>query len=191
MESRLNQGVTVFFTGLPCSGKSSVADALAEKLLERGGRRVSVLDGDVVRRIISPELGFSKKDRDINIRRIGYVAMEITKHGGFAICAAIAPYSAVRREVRAMIEAVGGFVLVHVATPLAVCEQRDRKGLYKQARAGLVTEFTGISDPYEEPQDAEVVIDTVETTPREAARNVVRWLERSGYLEPGAEPTTA
>src|SRR5207302_11023524 len=135
------------------------------KFLETGGRPVTLLDGDLVRKHLSSELGFSKEHRDINIRRIGYVASEITKNGGIAICAPIAPYDALRREVRAMVEPLGGFILVHVDTPLEVCEQRDRKGLYAKARAGIIPEFSGISDPYEEPLDAESVIDTETSTP--------------------------
>ena len=130
----------------------------------------------------SSELGLSKEHRDINIRRIGFVASEITKNGGIAICAPIAPYDSVRKEVRQMIGVRGGFILVHVATPLEVCEQRDRKGLYAKARAGVVKEFTGISDPYEEPDDSEVGIDTTETTPEEAAQEIMLHLEQAGYV---------
>ena len=137
---------------------------------------------DLVRKHLSSELGFSKEHRDINIRRIGYVASEITKSGGIAICAPIAPYDATRKAVRKLVEAGGGFILVHVATPLEICEERDRKGLYAKARAGLIPEFTGISDPYEEPLDAEVVIDTTAFSPDEAANQVVLYLERLGYV---------
>ena len=137
---RHERGVTVFFTGLSGSGKSTVARGLADALVENGGRTVSLLDGDVVRQMLSSGLTFSKSDRDLNIRRIGYVAAEITRHGGLAICAPIAPYAATRAEVRRMVEAVGDFVLVHVATPLEECERRDRKGLYAKARAGLIPE---------------------------------------------------
>ncbi len=136
----------------------------------------------IVRKHLSSELGLSKEHRDINIRRIGFVASEITKNGGIAICAPIAPYDSVRKEVRQMIGARGGFLLVHVATPLEVCEQRDRKGLYAKARAGVVKEFTGISDPYEEPDDSEVGIDTTETTPEEAAQEIMLHLEQAGYV---------
>lgn len=180
--ARGRQGFTVFFTGLSGSGKSTIAHALRVKLLEMGGRGVTLLDGDLVRKNLSSELGFSKEHRDLNIRRIGFVAAEIARAGGAAICAPIAPYDAVRREVRATAQPAGGFVLVHVATPLEVCEQRDRKGLYAKARAGIIKEFTGISDPYEEPSDAEVVIDTSDVTPEEAVRAVVLYLEREGYL---------
>ncbi len=179
---RSRQGFTVFFTGLSGSGKSTIANVLLVKLLEMGGRPVTLLDGDVVRKHLSSELGFSKEHRDLNIRRIGFVASEITKHGGIALCAPIAPYDRTRRDVRAMVEPVGGFLLVHVATPLAVCEARDRKGLYAKARAGVVKEFTGISDPYEPPADAEVKLDTTELTPAEAAQEVLVRLEREGYV---------
>jgi sulfate adenylyltransferase len=182
------QGVTIFFTGLSGSGKSTIANSLRTKFLEMGGRPVTLLDGDIVRKHLSSELGFSKEHRDINIRRIGYVASEITKNGGIAICAPIAPYASVRREVREMIEPVGGFVLVHVATSLEICEERDRKGLYAKARAGMIKEFTGISDPYEVPQDADIVIDTAELSPEEAAQEILLHLEREGYI--GVNRTT-
>ena len=181
---RAKQGFTVLFTGLSGSGKSTIANALMSKFLEMGGRPVTLLDGDHVRKHLSSELGFSKEHRDINIRRIGYVASEITKNGGIAICAPIAPYDSVRNEVRGMIEPLGGFVLVHVATPVEVCEQRDRKGLYAKARAGIIPEFTGVSDPYETPVDAEVTIDTETTTPDEAAQQVLLHLEHEGYIGP-------
>src|SRR5437763_5748607 len=176
------QGFTVLFSGLSGSGKSTIANALMSKFLEMGGRPVSLLDDDLVRKHLSSERGFSTAHRDINIRRIGYVASEITKNGGIAICAPIAPYDAVRREVRSMIEPVGGFILVHVATSIEVCEQRDRKGLYAKARAGIIPEFTGVSDPYEVPADADVTIDTESTTPEEAAQQVLLHLEHEGYI---------
>jgi sulfate adenylyltransferase len=179
---RYKQGFTVFFTGLSGAGKSTIAKALLVKLLEMGGRPITLLDGDIVRKNLSSELGFSKEHRDLNIQRIGFVANEITKNGGIAICAPIAPYHSVRKEVRTLIEQHGGFILVHVATPLEVCEQRDRKGLYAKARAGLIKEFTGISDPYEEPQDAETIIDTSNLTPEEAAQIVLLHLEHEGYI---------
>ena len=181
---RRHQGFTVFFTGLSGSGKSTIANALLVKLLEIGGRSVTLLDGDLVRKNLSSELGFSKEHRDINIRRIGYVASEITKNGGAAVCAPIAPYDAVRKDVRSAVEPAGGFVLGHVDTPLEVCEQRDRKGLYAKARAGIIKEFTGISDPYEAPVDADVTIDTTALTPEEAAQQIVLHLERDGYVGP-------
>ncbi|HZQ20934.1 MAG TPA: bifunctional sulfate adenylyltransferase/adenylylsulfate kinase [Terriglobales bacterium] len=185
---RHKQGVTIFFTGLSGSGKSTIANVLLTKFLEVGGRPVTILDGDVVRKHLSSELGFSKEHRDINIRRIGYVASEITKNGGIAICAPIAPYDAVRKQVRQLIEPHGGFVLVHVATPLEICEQRDRKGLYAKARAGIVKEFTGISDPYEAPNDAEVVINTAELSAEEAAQEIILHLEQQGFIGVGPEP---
>lgn len=179
---RHRQGFTVFFTGLSGSGKSTVANALMVKLLELGGRAVTLLDGDIVRKHLSSELGFSREHRNINILRIGFVASEITKNGGIAICAPIAPYTATRREVRDMIAPQGGFIEVHVATPLEVCEARDRKGLYAKARAGLLKEFTGISDPYEAPEHPEVVIDTQDCTPSEAAQHILLKLESLGYI---------
>ena len=186
---RHKQGVTIFFTGFSGSGKSTIANVLLTKFLEVGGRPVTILDGDIVRKHLSSELGFSKEHRDINIRRIGFVASEITKNGGIAICAPIAPYDAVRKQVRAMVEPAGGFILVHVATPLEICEGRDRKGLYAKARAGIVKEFTGISDPYEDPTDAEVVIDTTELTPEEAAQEIILHLEREGFIGANGEGT--
>ncbi|MFQ6046346.1 MAG: bifunctional sulfate adenylyltransferase/adenylylsulfate kinase [Gemmatimonadales bacterium] len=179
---RHKQGFTVFFTGLSGSGKSTVANVLLVKLLEMGGRPVTLLDGDLVRKHLSSELGFSKEHRDINIRRIGFVASEITKNGGIAICAPIAPYDHIRKENRRLIEQGGGYILVYVSTPLEVCEERDRKGLYAKARAGIIKEFTGISDPYEEPDDADVVIDTSDVTPEEAAQEIILYLERQGYI---------
>jgi sulfate adenylyltransferase len=179
---RHRQGFTVFFTGLSGSGKSTIANVLRVKFLEMGGRPVTLLDGDIVRKHLSSELGFSREHRDINIRRIGFVASEITKNGGIAICAPIAPYDAIRKEVRGMIHPHGGFILVHLATSLEVCESRDRKGLYAKARAGLVKQFTGISDPYEPPSDAEVVIDTNDMAPEEAAQEIFLHLERQGFI---------
>ncbi len=179
---RSRQGFTVFFTGLSGAGKSTIARALAVKLMEMGGRRVTLLDGDIVRKHLSSELGFSREHRDINIRRIGFVASEITKNGGVAICAPIAPYRATRRDVRRMIEPWGGFVEVHVSTPIEVCEARDRKGLYAKARAGLIPEFTGVSDPYEAPEQPELAIDTAQYSVEEAVQKVVLKLEHEGYL---------
>ena len=179
---RHKQGFTVFFTGLSGSGKSTIANALMVKLMEMGGRPVSLLDGDIVRKNLSSELGFSKEHRDLNIRRIGYVASEITKNGGIAICAPIAPYTATRRAVRESIVPIGGFVEVYVSTSVEVCEQRDRKGLYALARAGKIKEFTGISDPYEEPVNAEMVIDTVDITPDLAAHRILVKLESMGFI---------
>ncbi len=179
---RHKQGFTVFFTGLSGSGKSTIANALFAKLLELGGRHVTLLDGDLVRKHLSSELGFSREHRDINIVRIGYVASEITRHGGVAICAPIAPYAATRRRVREMIEEVGAFIEIFVATPLEVCEQRDRKGLYAKARAGIIKEFTGISDPYEEPESPEMLIDTRAISPDLAAHRILVKLESLGYI---------
>ena len=179
---RHKQGFTVFFSGLSGAGKSTIANVLLTKFLEMGGRPVTLLDGDLVRKHLSSELGFSKEHRDINIRRIGYVASEITKNGGIAICAPIAPYDATRKDVRGMIEPFGGFVLVHLSTSVEVCEKRDRKGLYAKARAGILKEFTGISDPYEEPSDAEVRLNTAELSPEEAAQEIILHLEREGFI---------
>ncbi len=186
---RHKQGLTIFFTGLSGSGKSTIANVLITKFLEMGGRPVTLLDGDLVRKNLSSELGFSKEHRDINIRRIGYVASEITKNGGIAICAPIAPYDNTRKHVRQLIEPYGGFILVHIATPIDTCEQRDRKGLYAKARAGIVKEFTGISDPYEVPADAEVVINTAELSAEEAAQEIILHLEQQGFIGVSAAAT--
>ena len=180
---RSRRGLTVFFTGLSGSGKSTLARGVADAVLERG-RSVTMIDGDVARRLLSSGLGFSAVDRDLNIRRIGWVAAEVTRHGGVAICAPIAPFAATRAEVRRMVERNGGFALVHVATPLAVCEERDRKGLYAKARAGLIAEFTGISSPYEAPADADIRIDTSTMPVDDAVVVVVAHLEREGWLAP-------
>ena len=180
--ARSKQGFTVFFTGLSGSGKSTIANALMVKLMEMGGRPVTLLDGDVVRRHLSSELGFSKDHRDLNIKRIGYVASEITKNGGIAICAPIAPYTATRRAVREMIEAFGAFIEVHVATSIEECERRDRKGLYKLAREGKIKGFTGISDPYEAPTKAELVVDTENVDVDHCAHQVLLKLEQMGLI---------
>jgi sulfate adenylyltransferase len=179
---RHKQGFTVFFTGLSGSGKSTIANALMVKLMESGGRPISLLDGDIVRKNLSSELGFSREHRDLNIQRIGFVASEITKNGGIAICAPIAPYASTRRIVRDMINPVGGFVEIHVATPIEVCEDRDRKGLYAKARAGIIKEFTGVSDPYETPERAEMVIDTTDISPDLAAHRIIVKLESMGFV---------
>jgi sulfate adenylyltransferase len=179
---RARQGFTVFFTGLSGSGKSTIANALMVKLMEMGGRPTTLLDGDVVRKHLSSELGFSKEHRDINIRRIGYVASEITKNGGIAICAPIAPYTATRAAVRQMIEEYGAFVEVHVATSLEACEARDRKGLYKLAREGKIKEFTGISDPYETPEKPELRLETEGTDVDFCAQQVILKLESMGLI---------
>jgi sulfate adenylyltransferase len=180
--ARSKQGFTVFFTGLSGSGKSTIANAVMVKLLEMGGRPVTLLDGDIVRTNLSSELGFSKEHRNLNVRRIGFVASEITKNGGIALCAPIAPYESVRNENRELIAPRGGYILVHVSTPLEVCERRDRKGLYAKARSGLISEFTGISDPYEVPADADLSIDTTDISPEEAANMVILHLEKVGFI---------
>jgi len=180
---RHKQGFAVFFTGLSGSGKSTIANALMIKFLERGGRATTLLDGDLVRKHLSSELGFNKEHRNINITRIGYVASEIVKNRGIAICAPIAPYSATRRIVREMIDTYGGFIEVFVNTPLEECEKRDRKGLYALARKGVIKEFTGISDPYEEPTNAELEIDTTQHTVEEEVQKVLLKLENMGYLK--------
>jgi sulfate adenylyltransferase len=179
---RHRQGFTVFFTGLSGSGKSTIASRLYTRLSRIGPRHVTLLDGDIVRKHLSSELGFSRAHRDINVRRIGFVASEITKHGGAAICAPIAPYRNSRQAVRDLVTAEGGFVLVYVATPLAVCESRDRKGLYAKARAGLIPEFTGVTDPYEPPEDADVTIDTSDTSVDQAVEQVLARLRELGFL---------
>jgi len=186
--ARSEQGFTVFFTGLSGAGKSTIANVLMIKLRELGDRPVTLLDGDIVRKHLSSELGFSREHRNLNVLRIGFVASEITKNGGVAICAPIAPYAGVRREVRAQIEPLGGFCEVWVSTPLAVCEQRDRKGMYARARAGEIEGFTGINDPYEEPENAEVVIDTQHITPDEAALQVILKLEQMGLIGVDTDP---
>ena len=177
-----NQGLTVFFTGLSGAGKSTLANALVYKLMEMEDRPITLLDGDIVRQHLSSELGFSKEDRDIHVKRIGYVASEITKHGGVAICAPIAPYSNTRKTVRNMIDEVGSFVEIHVSTPLSVCEERDVKGLYKRARAGKILDFTGVSDPYEEPQNPEITIDTSDISVEESSAIIIDKLRSMKLL---------
>lgn len=179
---RAEQGFTVFFTGLSGSGKSTIANALMIKLREMDDRPVTLLDGDIVRKNLSSELGFSREHRNLNVLRIGFVAGEITKNGGVAICAPIAPYTDIRRQIRNEIEPLGGFCEVHVATSLEVCERRDRKGLYAMARAGKIKQFTGIDDPYEAPEHAEIVIDTEQLSPDEAAHKVILQLEAMGLI---------
>ena len=176
------RGFTVFMTGLSGAGKSTIAQVLFAKFLEKGDRPVTLLDGDIVRHSLSSKLTFSKEDRDINVRRIGFVASEITKNRGIAICAPIAPYETTRREIRQIIEAYGGFFEVHVATPIQTCEKRDRKGMYAKARAGLIKGFTGVDDPYEPPPNPEVYVDTTDLSPDEAAQQVMIVLGQRGYL---------
>ncbi|MEO0677113.1 MAG: adenylyl-sulfate kinase, partial [Pseudomonadota bacterium] len=179
---RAKQGFTVFFTGFSGSGKSTIANALMVKLMEMGGRPTTLLDGDIVRKNLSSELGFSKEHRDLNIRRIGYVASEITKNGGIAICAPIAPYATTRAAVRQDIEQYGAFCEVHVATTIEECEKRDRKGLYKLARAGKIKEFTGISDPYDVPEHPELRIETEGTDVDYCAQQVLLKLQEMGLI---------
>nr|WP_272917647.1 adenylyl-sulfate kinase [Nocardioides flavescens] len=178
------QGLVIFFTGLSGSGKSTLARALVDLLLEQGERTVTSLDGDVVRRNLSAGLTFSREDRETNIRRIGWVAAEIARHGGVAVVSPIAPYDETRRQVREMVEDAGGaFFLVHVATPPEECERRDRKGLYAKARRGEIPEFTGISSPYEEPEDADVRVDTTGRSIDDALGDVLDGLRDAGYLD--------
>jgi sulfate adenylyltransferase len=176
------QGFTLFLTGLSGAGKSTIAKVLYSKMLEIGNRPVTLLDGDIVRHNLSSELTFSKEHRDINVRRIGFVACEITKNRGIAICAPIAPYERTRLEIRQAIESHGGFIEIHVATPLEECEKRDRKGMYAKARAGLIKGYTGIDDPYEAPTAPELRINTTDITPDEAAQEVLLYLGQKGYI---------
>jgi sulfate adenylyltransferase len=179
---RTERGLAIFFTGLSGSGKSTIARGLAEALTERGDRTVSLLDGDHVRQLLSAGLSFSRADRDLNIARIGYVAAEVARHGGIAICAPIAPYAEARAAARQMVTEVGDFLLIYVSTPVDVCAARDRKGLYAKARAGLITGFTGVSDPYEEPRDADLVLDTSVMTRQQAVDAVLQLLTTGGWL---------
>ena len=184
---RSERGLVIFLTGLSGSGKSTIARGLRDALSERGDRSVSLLDGDLVRELLSAGLTFSRADRDLNIARIGFVATEVARHGGIAICAPIAPYAEARGRVRSMVREVGDFLLVHVATPVQVCEARDRKGLYAKARAGVIDNFTGVSDPYEEPTDAELTIDTSAMSRQQSVNGVLRLLIAGGWL-PSDEP---
>ena len=181
--SKEKQGITIFFTGLSGAGKSTIANVLLVKLLEMGGRPITLLDGDIVRKNLSSELGFSKEHRDLNVRRIGYVASEITKNRGIAICAPIAPYKNTRNHNRELISRYGKYIEVYVATPLEECEKRDRKGLYAKARAGIIKGFTGINDPYEEPESPEIRIDTTDLSPDESAQEILLYLESNGYIK--------
>jgi sulfate adenylyltransferase len=185
---RSERGLVVFLTGLSGSGKSTIARGLRDALSERGDRSVSLLDGDLVRELLSAGLTFSRADRDLNIARIGFVATEVARHGGIAVCAPIAPYAEARARVRNMVREVGDFLLVHVATPVQVCEARDRKGLYAKARAGVIGNFTGVSDPYEEPTDAELTIDTSAMSRQQSVDAVLRLLTTGGWLPADEAP---
>ena len=175
-------GFTLFFADQSGTGKSTLTQAVIAHLLETGSRAITVLDGDEVRLHLSKGLGFSREDRDTNIARIGYVASEVVRHGGIAICAPIAPYTEARARARALVAAHGRFVEIHVATPLEVCEQRDRKGLYAKARAGKLTGFTGIDDPYEIPAIPELRIDASQESALDAARRLVTLLRSAPLL---------
>jgi sulfate adenylyltransferase len=179
---RSRRGVVVLFTGLSGSGKSTLARGLAAYIRANTERTVSLLDGDEVRRLLSSGLGFDHASRDLNVRRIGFVAAEVARHGGIAICAPIAPYAESRTAVRAMAREVGGFVLVHVSTPLAEAERRDVKGLYARARAGLIEHFTGVNDPYDEPTDADITLDTSVLSVDEAVGQLVSFMQARGWL---------
>jgi len=180
--SRGERGFAVFLTGLPAAGKSTIANSLRVRLIEMGGRSVHLLDSDTVRKTLSFGLGFSSEDRNENIRRMGDAAAEITKSGRIGICAAIAPYDVARKEVRRVVSAAGGFFLVYISTPASVCEARDPKGDYARARARILSNFTGISDPYEPPDDAEIIIDTTETSVESATEIIVSRLRAEGYV---------
>jgi sulfate adenylyltransferase len=177
-----SHGVCVWFTGFSGAGKTTTAGKLATALMKRG-RQVTLLDGDVVRTHLSKGLGFSKEDRDTNIRRIGFVASEIVKHGGFAICAAVSPYRDTRNEVRVMV-GNSSFVEVFVDTPLGICERRDSKGLYAKARRGEIVSFTGIDDPYEAPLHPEIRLDTVAHSPEENVNLILAFVEEKGFIRP-------
>jgi sulfate adenylyltransferase len=177
---------TIFFTGLPASGKSTLANALMERLLAEDPGPVTLLDGDVVRKRFSPELGYSRNDREINLRRVGLAAADVVRSGGMTICALIAPYDDVRKDIRRTLEPLGPFVLVYLSTPLAVCEERDPKGLYAKARAGAIEGFTGVSDPYEPPSDADVVIDTTALTPAASVDRILVYLKSAGIVGPAS-----
>jgi sulfate adenylyltransferase len=187
---RTERGLVIFLTGLSGSGKSTIARGVRDALSERGDRSVSLLDGDLVRDLLSAGLTFSRADRDLNIARIGFVATEVARHGGIAICAPIAPYAQARARVRGMVSEVGDFLLVHVATPVQVCEARDRKGLYAKARSGLIDNFTGVSDPYEEPTDAELAIDTSAMSRQQSVDAVLHLLTAGGWLRDDEPPET-
>jgi sulfate adenylyltransferase len=179
---KTSKGLCIFLTGLSGAGKTTIANALYTYITEEMGRPITVLDGDQVRKNLSSELGFSQKDREINIQRIGYVASEIIKHGGIVICALIAPYNNSRQNVRNMVNSFGHFVEIYVSTPLDICEKRDPKGLYAKARAGIIDNFTGISSPYEIPCCPELIIETTDITPNEIVRIILSYLKKEGYL---------
>jgi len=180
---KTSSGLTIFLTGLSGAGKTTLAQMMAVKLAGNRGRKTTVLDGDEVRHYLAQELGFSKEHREINVRRVGFVAGEITKHGGIAICALIAPYAAGRQKNRHLINKHGGYVEVYVSTPLTVCEMRDSKGLYAKARQGLIQQFTGLSDPYETPENPELIIDTSKLGPEEAVDQIINYLKKEGYVD--------
>lgn len=177
------QGFTVFLTGLPSSGKSTLANALSLRLRELTDRPITFLDGDVIRTHLSHGLGFSQEDRETNITRVGFVAKEITRHGGIVVCALVAPYARARKIVRDMIAETGGYIEAYVSTPLDVCEQRDRKGMYKKAREGVIRQFTGVSDVYEEPESPEIIIDTVHAGPADIVDHMVKQIRMLGYVQ--------
>jgi sulfate adenylyltransferase len=174
------RGLTIFLTGLSGAGKTTIAASLAGHLGKI--RPVTLLDGDAVRHHMSSELGFSRPHRELNIRRVGFVASEVTKHGGICICALIAPYDEARKEARRLVEQFGTFILIYVSTPLEVCETRDSKGLYARARSGDLPAFTGVTDPYEQPQDAEILIDTSQRNPMEAVDSILSYLRDHGCV---------
>ena len=182
MTASPRRGFTLFMTGLSGAGKSTLSERLAQVIESQYQRPATILDGDIVREMLSSGLTFSRADRELNIRRIGYVAGEVTRHGGICICAAIAPFRSARSEVRARIAPLGGFYEIHVATPLAVCESRDPKGLYKKARRGEIKGFTGIDDPFEIPEDAEISIDTSRISPDDAVKKILALPQRDGLL---------
>jgi len=188
---RNRQGFTVFFTGLSGAGKSTIANALRIALMEEGSRPVTLLDGDEVRTHLSTSLTFTREHRDLNIQRIGFVAAQITRARGIALSAAIAPYEGARKTARSIVEREGGFMEVYVSTPLNVCEERDRKGLYAKARKGLIKGFTGIDDPYESPSKPEITIDTSKYSVRQAVAQILLYLEQEGYLGSKGDPSPA
>lgn len=182
MSASPRRGFTLFMTGLSGAGKSTLSKQAAEAIQALYQRPVTILDGDIVREMLSSGLTFSRADRELNLRRIGYVAGEVTRHGGICICAAIAPFRSARAEVRARISQVGGFYEIHIATPLAVCESRDPKGLYKKARRGEIKGFTGIDDPFEVPEEPELSLDTSMLAPEESVRRILALPQRDGLL---------